>query len=267
MKTPSYPIIDAHAHVYPAKIAAKAVRAIGSFYNLAMAGTGTVDDLIATGAKADITHFIIHSAATVPEQVRPINDSIARECRKRACSLIGFGTLHPDLPDLNGEIDYMVSLGLKGIKLHPDFQEFTVDDPKLDRLYEAAEGRLPILFHAGDRRFSYSNPHRIANVARRHPALQIIAAHFGGFSEWEEASETLYGLPISFDTSSSLFRLSPEKAVDMIRTAGVEKFMFGSDYPMWDHTGELKRFLALPLTETERKAILHDNAARLLGLA
>ena len=261
-----FSIIDAHAHIYPAKIAAKAVDAIGSFYNLAMNGVGTSDDLVASGARAGITHFLVHSAATVPEQVRPINDSIAGECAKRPGAFCGFGTLHPALEDLDGEIDHMIGLGLRGIKLHPDFQKFSVDAPELDRLYDAAAGRLPILFHAGDRRYAYSNPHRIAKVAERHPDLKIVAAHFGGYSEWKEASRTLYGLPVMFDTSSSLFELAPEEAAGMIRSAGVEKFMFGSDYPMWNHLGELKRFLALPLTEEERKAILHDNAARFLGL-
>ena len=267
MKTPSSFIIDAHAHVYPEKIAAKAVHAIGAFYDLAMAGTGTSSGLIASGAEAGVTHFIIHSAATVPEQVRPINESIARECREHPENFRGFGTLHPDLEDFDAEIDHMLALGLKGIKLHPDFQKFSVDDPKLDRLYDAAAGRLPILFHAGDRRYAYSNPHRIAKVVERHPDLKVIAAHFGGFSEWQEASRALYGLPVMFDTSSSLFELGPQEAADMIRAAGVEKFMFGSDYPMWDHVGELKRFLALPLSDEERKAIFHDNAMRLLGLS
>lgn len=266
MKPFPYEIIDAHAHVYPRKIAAKAVDAIGAFYGLAMAGDGTADDLIASGARAGISRFLIHSAATVPEQVRPINESIAAECRRRPGTFCGYGTLHPGLGDLDGEIDHMVALGLKGIKLHPDFQRFAVDDPALDRLYDAAAGRLPILFHAGDRRFAYSNPGRIAKVVERHPDLTVIAAHFGGYSEWQEAARVLYGLPVFFDTSSSLFQLDAEEAAGMIRAAGVGKFLFGSDYPMWDHEGELRRFLALPLTGTEREAILHDNAARLLGI-
>ena len=258
-----FTIIDAHAHIYPAKIAAKAVAAIGDFYGLRMECRGTSDDLVASGSAIGVSKYIVHSAATSPAQVRAINDNIIRECRARPGVFHGFGTLHPDLGDIEGEIDYMLANGLLGIKLHPDFQKFAVDDPKAGRMYAAASGRMPILFHAGDRRFGYSNPSRIAAVADRFPDLAIIAAHFGGYSEWEDAERLLYRRGIYFDTSSSLFALDPARAAEMIRAAGVEKFLFGSDFPMWGHEGEFARFMRLPLSDGERAAILAGNALRL----
>lgn len=231
-----------------------------------MRGTGTADALVASGSKIGVTRYIVHSAATSPLQVRAINANIIRECAARPGLFIGFGTLHPDMKDFDSELDFMVANGLRGIKLHPDFQRFSINDPKLDPMYRAVADRLPILFHAGDKRYLFSNPAKIAEISRRYPRLRIVAAHFGGYTEWKDAARELYALPIMFDTSSSLFALDPQEATEMIRKAGVEKFMFGSDFPMWDHEGEMERFMRLGLTEGEREAILHLNAERFLGL-
>lgn len=255
-------IIDFHSHIYPEKIASKAISAIGQFYGLAMDGDGTSQALIESGESIGVTHYIVHSAATKPEQVRAVNDFIIRECEARKTLFSGFGTLHPEMADPDAEVDYVMSAGLIGLKLHPDFQGFAADSKKAFRMYEAASGRLPILFHAGDGRYRFSHPRQIAEVHRNFPELTIIAAHFGGYSEWEEAEKELYGLPILFDTSSSLAFLDPADAARRIRKAGVEKFMFGCDFPMWKHNEEFKRFMALPLTDSEKEAILHGNAER-----
>lgn len=261
-------IYDAHAHIYPGKIAEKAVAAIGSFYDIPMAGgTGTVEDLIASGSQIGVSKYLVHSTATNPLQVRAINNYIIGECNAHPDIFVGFGTLHPDMDDFDSEIDFMIASGLKGVKLHPDFQRFAVDDNAIDRLYNATEGRLPILFHAGDKRYQYSNPSRIARVAKRWKGLTIIAAHFGGYSEWEEASSELLDLDnLLFDTSSSLPFIEPERAADMIHKAGAEKFMFGTDYPMWSHKSELERFMRIPLTDSEREIILSGNMARLCNI-
>lgn len=261
-------IYDAHAHIYPAKIADKAVAAIGSFYGIPMAGgTGTADDLIASGSQIGVSKYLVHSTATNPQQVRAINDYIIGECKAHPDVFVGFGTLHPDMEDIESEVEYIISSGLKGVKLHPDFQKFSVDDSAIDCLYEATAGRLPILFHAGDKRYQYSNPSRIAKVARRWKELTIVAAHFGGYSEWEEASKELLELNnVIFDTSSSLSFLEPAKAVDMIHKAGVHKFMFGTDYPMWNHKSEFERFMNLALSDSEREQILSKNMAALCDI-
>lgn len=263
-----FEIIDAHAHIYPKKIAGKAVESIFKFYNIPMVGgSGTSEELIERGSKAGISKFLVHSTATSPEQVRAINNYILGECLSHPGLFVGFGTLHPDMTAPHEEIDYMVHNGLRGIKLHPDFQRFAIDSQVADKLYDAASGRLPILFHAGDKRYQFSNPARIAAVALRWPNLTIIAAHFGGYSEWDAAAELLCDLKnVYFDTSSSLYFIGAEKAAKMIRKAGADRFLFGSDYPMWDYPGEIERFMAIPLTDDERKMIFSDNFKRLIGV-
>ena len=97
--------------------------------------------------------------------------------------------------------------------------------------------------------------------------LVIIGAHFGGYSIWDEASHKLHGYENFYvDTSSSLFAMSPDMAKKIIFMYGVEKVMFGTDYPMWNPSEEIEKFMKVPLTDSERQTILWDNAAKLIGL-
>lgn len=259
-------VIDFHAHVFPEKIAEKASETIGKFYGGPMAYHGLASELLKSGGAIGVDYYVIHSTATRSEQVVSINDFIISETAKEA-RFIGFGTIHPDFPNANDEIDRVISAGLKGIKLHPDFQRFEADTPKMDSLYRHMEELgIPILIHAGDIRFDFSGPRRIARILDKFPSITLIAAHFGGYSEWDEAFELLASRNLWFDTSSSFWKMSSSMAHKMIQKHGVDRFLFGSDFPMWDHLDELKRFLALGLSEKDTELILWKNAAHILNL-
>lgn len=260
-------IIDAHAHIFPDKIAEKAVAGIGSFYSgLVMGLDGTADTLIRSGTAAGVDKFLVHSVATVPHQTESINDFIAQSVREHPDKFIGFAAMHPDFPDIEKEITRAVSIGLKGVKLHPDFQQFRIDDPRAMRIYEIMEGRLPLLIHTGDSRYQWSKPSFLLTVLKTFPKLDIIAAHFGGWSEWEDAARILGGKRLWVDTSSSLYAMSPERAKETIDIFGAENVLFGTDYPMWTAKDELEMFDKINLTQREREMILHENAEKLLGL-
>ena len=114
-------IIDFHAHAFPEEIAQKAVNHIGNHYTIKMQGKGILPDLLQSADKSGIDYIVIHSTATKASQVKNVNDWVASHATER---LIGFGTLHPDMTDCEEEIERIISLGLRGIKLHPDFQGF-----------------------------------------------------------------------------------------------------------------------------------------------
>ena len=261
-----YRIIDAHCHIYPEKIASKAVAAIGRFYGKEMRGDGTTDSLVKAGASIGVEKYVVHSTATTVHQVRAINDYIYSEMQRHP-EFIGFMTLHNEMEeaDIEKEVELAVSRGMKGVKLHPDFQKFNIDDA--ENIYRVTSGKLPILFHMGDTRYDYSSPNRLEKMAKKFPDQVFIGAHFGGYSVWDRVG-CLKDLPnVWFDTCSSLAFLEKSRAADLIHSFGYERYLFGTDFPMWDHKEELERFLALPLTEEEREAILYNNAARLLGVA
>ena len=171
-------IIDAHAHVFPGKIAAKATESIGEFYDIPMDLDGSVETLLRLKERYGVSKFLIQSVATTPLQVASINDFIARTVEEHSDTFIGFGALHPNMEAPEKEIERILSLGLKGVKLHPDFQKFEADSPAAIRIYEAMEGRLPLLIHAGDKRYDYFHPRRIANIFNWFPKLDVIAPHF-----------------------------------------------------------------------------------------
>lgn len=258
-------IIDFHAHIYPEKIAKKATQSIADFYDAKMAYWGSTEELLASGKKIGVEKYIVHSTATKAAQVESINNFIIEECKKHP-EFVGFGTIHPEYENFVEEFARIKAAGIRGIKLHPDFQKFQFDTPEMDPIYaELARIKMPVLVHAGDYRFDFSGPKRILNVHKKHPELIIIAAHFGGYTEWDESIKYLVGENIYFDTSSTFWKLPMDKANDIIKKHGYEKFLFGSDYPMWDHSEELARFMTLDLTSEERDAILYKNAAKLLS--
>lgn len=261
-------IIDFHAHLYPGKIAAKASKAISDFYEEApMEYSGLTEELIKSGSKIGVTKYLVHSVASNPAQVQSINNFLKAELDAHPDLFVCYGAMHQDYEDFENEFKRIKELGFKGVKLHPDIQRFAVDDPKMDKMYDSmAAMNLPVLLHAGDCRYDFSGPKRIRNVLDKHPDLKVIAAHFGGYTEWEASEKYLAGQNVYFDTSSTFWKLSFEDCNRLIKKHGYEKFFFGSDFPMWDHEKELANFNKLDLTAEEKEAILYKNAAKFLGL-
>lgn len=259
-------IVDAHVHIYPDKIAAKASRTIGEFYDIEMDYDGTVDRLLQVGDAAGVDRFLVHSVATTPSQVSRINDYIIAEVAAHADRFIGFATMHPDMEDFEGEFRRVMDAGLHGIKLHPDFQRFAINDARMDALYSLAQGVCPILFHTGDRRYAYSNPGLVTPVAKRFPELKLICAHFGGYSEWESVRRAYDGLGVYVDTSSAFFKLSYEQGRALIDFFGEDHVLFGSDYPMWNAADEIAHVRALGLSPEVEEKIFWKNLYHLLGL-
>ena len=261
-------IIDAHAHVYPEKIAEKATNTIGEFYDIKMEmPAGTPARLIEDGQRAGVSRFVVHSVATTAHQVRSINEFLKREISLHP-EFIGFIALHQDLTEaeVEEEVAWALEHGFKGIKLHPDFQKFNIDDECAEKFYIAAQGKLPILFHIGDDRYDYSSPERLVRMAKKYPKQIFIAAHFGGYRCWDKA-DIYRGLDnVYFDTCSSLMFITPTRAREIIDMYGANRFFFATDFPMWDAKGELERFNKIPLTDTEREQILSSNLKRILGI-
>lgn len=259
-------IIDFHAHIYPDKIAEKATHSVGEFYTLPMQKVGSVDALFASGDPAGVNRFVVQSVATVPRQVESINHFIRETCKAHPKRLIGFGTIHPDMENPVEEVERCLQMGLRGIKIHPDVQRFDMDDPAMFPVYDAIQGRAPMLIHCGDYRYDYSHPRRLAHVLDEFPRLDVVAAHFGGWSLFDLAMEYLLPRRCWLDTSSSFAFLGKVRAREIIRAYGAERIAFGDDFPMWDHQSELETLLSLGLTDRENERILSENAKQILGL-
>ena len=256
-------IADIHAHIFPHRIAEKASRSIGGFYNAASNHIPTLEILLEEEKKAGIETVAASSSATTPAQVAHINEFIAQSIRQTP-GLVCLGSLFPTMDGWERELERMVDFGIHGIKIHPDFQKVPVDDPKAVPMYRAvAKAGLPVLFHMGDARYDYSAPERLSNLIRQVPDLVAIAAHFGGWQAWDRSYAHILPENVFYDTSSSLMFLGKDRGLDFLDKMGAHRFLFGSDFPMWTPKTELERFLELGLDETTQNRILYGNFERL----
>lgn len=272
-----YKIFDAHTHIYPEKIAEKAIENLGNFYNYIPQCKGVPEDLEENCRIGGVGGFLLLTVATNAHQVHKINEYAAQSVKK-ACEdgfvCRGFAGMHQDLPDdeKEAELDRCIEMGLSGVKLHPDFQMIDIDDERLFPLYEMVSERgLPVCFHMGDERpqYRYSEPRKLRHVLELFPKMRAVAAHFGGYKAWDESEELLSGFNgqgrLMFDTSSSLLNLTPERAVELINSLGEDNMMFGTDYPSLNAVGELERFMKLKLSDSVREKIFWNNASRFLN--
>lgn len=259
-----FEVIDSHCHIYPEKIAALAVQHTDEFYHENSTGKGTSEDLISQGTAAGVDRFLVQSVATVPRQVDSINVYIAGEVTKHKDRFIGLGTMHPDSRDMEGELLRLLDLGLKGVKLHPDMQDFQVDSRKSMELCALCERYdVPILMHTGDKRYDRSNPDRLYPLLKAFPGLTLVGAHMGGWSLWDTAWQTLAELPnLYVDCSSSFAYMTPESAAKVMRAYGLDRVLFATDYPMWSPAPELAFLMSLGFTDEEYGKILSGNAKR-----
>ena len=258
--------IDFHCHVYPDAIAPKAADSIRKFYRLGDDYMdGRVQTLLNYGTKAGVDKFVILPVSLRPTNTRHINEFIIEQVAKEP-RFFGYGTIHAGMQNLCEEVEYIMNHGLLGLKMHSDCQVFPIDDPRLYPVYDMVQDKLPILFHMGDQRYDYSHPARLRKVLDLFPKLQIIAAHFGGYTMYDIAAEELKDKDCFFDVSSSLMFMEEGVAESYINRHGAERFVYGSDFPMWNPVVEMERFQQLKLTDAQKEQIAHITAEGILGI-
>jgi predicted TIM-barrel fold metal-dependent hydrolase len=267
MDQPRY-LIDIHTHCFPDAVAARAMANLMAEYNVTPVGDGTLGNLRQHMAASGVSASVVMPVATRPDQVTSINDWAASVNSR---DVIVFGALHPDLADPAGEIERIIDLGLRGVKFQPTFQHFAPDERRMFPTYRALEGRLVVMFHAGDEIQPApevpSTPQALANVHHAFPGLAMIAAHFGGYRMWDDVRKHLVGTGVCFDTSYCPPNDLPDDEMrDLIRTHGARRILFGSDFPFGDPAPDIERLLALGLDREDIEAITWRNADRLLGL-
>ena len=257
--------IDIHTHIYPDMVAEKAAQSIRDFYKIGDTMNGTVQMLLDRGGQVGIEKFVALPVAIRADRVQSINNFIHQQTLEHDC-FVGFGTVHADMQDIPGEVERIISMGLRGIKIHPDCQKFDIDDPKLFPLYDSIQGRIPIILHMGDQRYSHSHPARLRHIMDEFPKLEVIAAHFGGYTVYEIARQELQDTNCIMDVSSSLMFMEPGVAEKYINLYGAERLAFGTDYPLWDPVKEVQRFLDLKITPEQKEQIAWKTAKEFLHL-
>lgn len=263
-------IVDCHTHAFPDALAPRAIAQLCARAGVTPRADGTLAGLREAMRRAGVDRAVVAPVATKPAQVRPIDEWAVAGARCEP-AFIPFGGLHPAQEDWDDEVAWLLAQGVRGVKLHPDYQQVFVDDPAfIARMRSLADAGLVVLLHAGvDIGIPapvHATPARLARLLDAVPGLTLIAAHMGGFRCWDEVERLLVGRDVYLDTCYSLPDLGPERALRMIRAHGTDKVLFGSDSPWADPADDLAFLRALSLEPDERDAILGGNTVRVLGL-
>ena len=225
-----------------------------------------------TGVTSDRLAGVASERATDITSERATDITSERATDITSDRLVGFGGVYPHDGDFKADIDHAVSLGLKGLKFHAEYQDFIVDDKHMLKIYDYALGKgLIILQHAGfDPGFRppfKSSPKQFANIVSAMRGGIIVAAHLGGHDQWDDVEKYLVGSGIYLDTSMGFEFYPHDQFKRIVKNHGADKILFGSDAP-WSNAGtEIEALKSLDLTENEKNAISGDNAKRILGLA
>lgn len=257
-------VIDAHVHTFPDTVAPAAVGKLEKISGLTPSTDGTVAQTLAKMEECGVDRAVFLNIATSPKQQTTINNCAAQLSRELAGRVTSFGSVHVLAEDALDELQRIKSLGLRGIKLHPDYQGFLIDDERLYPIYDAcAELDLPIVFHSGWDCYSPELIHAPPQASRRvldhFPKLKMVLAHFGGLKLWDDVEEYLVGQNVWFDTAMCATYADPAQIERMILRHGPDKVFLGSDCPWENPARSIEFLLSLNLSDAAKEAILSAN--------
>ena len=261
-------IIDFHVHFFKDDLAPKAMQKLSTAAGIPHFTDGTQCGLTESMKKSGVDISVCQHIATRPEQTQIVN---RWGIKVQTGQIYSFGSIHPDFEEWENEIDYIYSAGIKGVKFHPDYQNFRVDERRLYPIYEYIFSKgLTVLFHAGvDLAYKppYAcTPHHLSKVVADFPNGRIVAAHMGGYRFWDEVETCLVGKNLFLDTSFSFTELGKERFENMISLHGDERVLFASDSPWTSQSAEVENIQSLNLPSKTIDKILGENARLLLNI-
>lgn len=259
-------IIDFHTHAFPDPVALQAIPALEAAGNVKGFHDGRLVSLLAKMDEAGIAKSVICSIATKPAQFASI---LAWSQEIRSERIVPFPSFHPEDPQALNQISQIRAQGFCGIKMHPYYQRFTLDEERMWPLYEriAAENLILVMhtgFDIGFPRDPIASPDRIVRVVERVPELKMVATHLGAWDHWDEVEQKLAGRPLYMDISYALHMLAPETARKIILQHPADFVLFGTDSPWADQKAVIGELTALELDRELQEKILWLNGARLL---
>jgi len=263
------PVVDIHTHAFPDALADKAIPALEAGAGIAARGAGTIASLIESMDAAGVDRSVLCNIATRPGQF----DSILAWSRQiRSDRIEPFLSVHPDEPDAAAAMLRVAEEGFAGVKMHPMYQEFALDEPRVQPLFAAPrEAGLAIVLHTGfDIAFrddDRASPARVRRLADDWPGLKLICAHFGGWKAWDQAAEHLVGADVYLDTSFTTQFLPADEVAELIERHGPDRIVFGTDWPWTDQAESIEGLRGLSVGDDAMAKVLGDNAAELLNLA
>lgn len=264
-------MIDFHTHTFPDKIAAKTVAKLGEVAGIEPKTDGTLNGLLESMDTAGINLSVIMPVVTRPEQFQTINNVAAKINEEYGGRVISFGGIHPNSLNYKKELDYIKALGLKGIKLHPDYQGVMIDDIGYKHIIDyASQLDLAIMVHAGiDIGLPepvHCPPEKSLEIINELQPPKLILAHMGGWKQWDQVEEILCGAQVYLDCAFCSAYMSSGQFERLVQKHGADKILFATDSPWENPTDTIAWIERTSLTEEQKKKIYMKNACKLLGI-
>lgn len=264
-------IIDFHTHIFPDKIAEKTIQSLSNKANVKASTNGTLEGLLQSMEQAQVDMSVILPVATKVAQMENINTYAKSVCENYPGKLISFGGIHPDCEDYKKELKHIKNLGLKGIKIHPDYQGVMIDDVRFMNIIEyASELGLIVVTHAGiDIGIPepvHCPPDKMRKVLDKIKPEKMVLAHFGGWQQWDMVYEYLAGENVYLDTAFTFDYIKDEMFLKILNKHDENKILFATDSPWSAAISDIEAVRHLPIkTELEEK-IFSGNAKKILEL-
>lgn len=264
-------IIDFHTHIFPDKIAARTIEALEAKAGLTASTDGTVKGLLASMEDAGVDLSVVLPVVTKPSQFETVNAFAASINEQYKGKLLSFGGIHPDTEDYKGELDRIKELGLKGIKIHPDYQGVMIDDVRYMNIIEYADALdLIILTHAGvDIGLPdpvHCPPDRMRKVMDILHPKKMVVAHYGGWNQWEEVYEYLAGENLYLDTAFTFDYIKEDMFYKIMDKHDTDRILFATDCPWGYQKRDAESLMKLNLTDEVKDKIFSKNAKKLLEI-
>jgi len=268
-------IIDFHTHVFPDKIAGKTIDALASKSNNKPNTDGTVDGMIKALERANADIAVALPVLTKPTQFDSvtafaisINERFKNEKRK----IISFGGMHPDCDNVEDKLTYLKENGIKGIKIHPDYQSTFIDDAKYVKILKCAkELDLIVVTHSGiDDGYIGEpvrcSPERVRSVIEKVDHKKFVLGHYGAHKQWQKTLKILSDLDVYFDTAFTFNDIDEKLFKDILKKHGEDKVLFATDCPWREIKEDAEILRSFNLSKETEDKIFYKNALKLLGI-
>lgn len=263
-------VIDFHTHAFPEKIASRVLESLSAAAGgLLPNHGGTAESLKRETLKNGAQKAVLLNIATNPKQEHNVNSFAISLLEDDV--IIPFGSINPDSENIDSELKRLYDAGIKGIKLHPDYQHFFADEERMLPIYEkiASYGFITV-FHAGvDIGYPtpvHCTPEMLRKILPHFGSSPVVAAHFGGFRLWDDVIKHLSDTDIYIDTSFSAGRIAEDTAKKILSVFNNDRILFGSDMPWGNSAREIDFISSICDSEPQRDKILYKNAQGLLNI-
>lgn len=269
-------IIDFHTHIFPDKIAKTTIDLLAKNSDGKPNTDGTVQGLVDAMDRADADICVTLPVLTKPSQFDSVTNFVVgvnerfKSANKR--KIISFGGMHPQCDDIDGKMAYLKSLGIKGVKIHPDYQNTFIDDDGYIEILKAAKKYdMIVVTHSGvdDGYIGQPircTPERVLKVIKMVNHNKFVLGHFGAHKLWKEVYDVLAGENVYFDTAFTLHEIDEKTFKDILLKHGEDKALFATDCPWRDIKEDLEILKSYNLEEETMNKLLYKNALKLLTI-